>query len=118
MWSDDVVTPHPPVTRALQEVCAALRLHPDQFELVDWEPRGHDICWDITQALYFEDGGRAVVKEIVDAGETVMPLTQWLLTDGGNVRYRTAEEVWDVSDSCSYYGCPFPHLVVRFVVTS
>ncbi|KAH8595639.1 acetamidase [Bisporella sp. PMI_857] len=96
MWSDDIVTPHPPVTRALKEVYTALQQYPDRFELVDWKPSGHDTCWDITQALYYEDGGRAVRKEITEAGETVMPLTEWLLTDGGNIKYRTVEEVWDL----------------------
>ena len=101
MWSDDIVTPHPPITRAIKEICADLSLHPDQFELVEWKPVGHDICWNTTQALYFEDGGRGLVKEIEDAGETVLPLTRWLLEDGGNVKYRTVEDVCAVSDLVS-----------------
>jgi amidase len=99
MWSDDIVTPHPPVTRALKEVYEILKRNPDRFELVEWKPWAHDTCWDITQALYFEDGGRAITKEILDAGETLLPLTEWLLKDGGNVRYRTVEEIWDVRSS-------------------
>ena len=101
MWSDDIVTPHPPITRALKEISETLKRYPDRFELVDWKPFGHDTCWDITQALYFEDGGRATKKEILDAGEAVLPLTEWILTEGGNVRYRTVEEVWEVSASPS-----------------
>lgn len=97
MWSDDIVTPHPPITRALKEIYEVLKSQPDRFELVEWKAWEHDTCWDITQALYFEDGGRAIRKEITDAGETMLPLTEWLLKDGDNVKYRTVEEIWDVS---------------------
>lgn len=97
MWSDDIVTPHPPITRALKEVSEILKRYPDRFELVEWKAWEHDTCWDITHALYFEDGGRAIRKEIEDAGETLLPLTEWLLKDGDNIKYRTVEEIWDVS---------------------
>lgn len=116
MWSDDIVTPHPPITRALKEVYDALKRYPDRFELVDWKPTGHDTCWDITQALYYEDGGRSVLKEILDAGETVLPLTEWLLTDGGNVKYRTVEEIWDVSDNPFSYRCSVVYGIIHVLV--
>lgn len=94
MWSDDIVTPHPPVTRALKEV--AKSLSEAGIELEDWKPEGHDDCWDITQALYYEDGGKQVEKLIADGGEEMLPLTKWLIKDNENVKYRTVEEIWDV----------------------
>ncbi|KAE8440968.1 hypothetical protein EG329_006157 [Mollisiaceae sp. DMI_Dod_QoI] len=94
MWSDDIVTPHPPITRALKSV--AKTLSEAGIEVVDWKPEGHDECWDITQALYYEDGGKAVEKLIRDGGETVMPLTEWLIHGSENVKYRTVEDIWDL----------------------
>lgn len=109
MWSDGVVTPHPPVTRALKEVAKSLA--DAGVELVDWIPEGHDECWDITQALYFEDAGRTLEKVVIEGGEDLLPLTKWLIKDNKNVKYRTVEEVCDVSwfqldGQASYLHCP------------
>ncbi|KAI9740774.1 MAG: hypothetical protein M1818_004739 [Claussenomyces sp. TS43310] len=95
MWSDGIVIPHPPITRALKEVARSLA--DAGIELVDWVPEGHDECWDITQALYFEDGGQTMEQTVLDGGEVLLPLTKWLVKDNENVRYRTVEEVCAVS---------------------
>lgn len=96
MWSDGVVTPSPPIIRALELVTKALTAAGTQFELVDWQPDGHDECWKLTHALYYEDGGKTVENLIKGGGEMLLPLTEWLI-HGENVKYRTVEEVWDVS---------------------
>jgi len=70
---------------------------------VDWKPEGHDECWDITQALYYEDGGRKVEELIKEGGETLMPLTEWLIHGSGNVKYRTVEDVWDLKAKRNNY---------------
>lgn len=98
MWSDGIVTPHPPVIRALKSVAEALSAAGKEFEIVDWKPDGHDECWKLTSALYYEDGGKTVENLIKSGGETVLPLTEWLI-HGENSKYRTVEEVWDVSSS-------------------
>jgi Asp-tRNA(Asn)/Glu-tRNA(Gln) amidotransferase A subunit family amidase len=95
MYTDNVVTPHPPIIRALNEVRAALEKA--GHEVVEWKAEGHDECWDITQALYYEDGGRAVEKLIEEGGETMLPLTTWLIKGNDNVKYRTVEDIWEVS---------------------
>lgn len=41
MWDDHVVTPHPPVTRALHEVVKKLETL-EWIEVVPWEPYKHD----------------------------------------------------------------------------
>lgn len=100
MWSDGIVNPHPPVIRALRSVAEVLSAARTDFEVVDWKPDGHDECWKLTSALYYEDGGKLVEELIKKGGETVLPLTEWLI-HGENSRYRTVEEVWDVSLSSS-----------------
>ncbi|MAD86156.1 MAG: hypothetical protein CL912_24615 [Deltaproteobacteria bacterium] len=98
MWNDGVVTPHPPVRRALEEVSCALRAHGDDFEVVQWTPLNHAKAYDITMGLYFEDGGRAIKKVLEDGDETPVPLTQWLF-DNELVKDRSKEEVWAVSST-------------------
>jgi amidase len=74
-----------PVTRALKEVAKSLL--EAGIELVDWKTEGHDECWDITQALYSEDGGKHVEKLIAYGGEEMLSLTKWLIKDNKNVKY-------------------------------
>ena len=94
MWSDGIVKPHPPILRALSEVVSALKFN-QRFEVVDWEPVGHDKCWKLTCGLYYEDGGRRL-REVLDAGnEEALPLTQWLL-DQEEMKPRSIEDVWKV----------------------
>ncbi|CZR69026.1 related to general amidase [Phialocephala subalpina] len=101
MWSDNIVQPSPPIIRALKQVVEGLEkanatgVKPE-FEIVDWKPEGHDECWDLAQALYYEDGGRRVEGIIKEGGEEVLPLTEWLIHGSDNVKYRTVEEVWDL----------------------
>ncbi|TVY27433.1 putative amidase [Lachnellula hyalina] len=91
MWSDNIVTPHPPITRALKEVAQTLQAA--GHEIVDWIPEAHDECWDITHSLYYEDGAKCVEALLAKGGEELLPLTEWLIKDNENVKWRTAEEV-------------------------
>ncbi|TVY36304.1 putative amidase [Lachnellula subtilissima] len=62
-------------------------------EIVDWIPEGHDECWNITHSLYYEDGAKCVETLLAKGGEELLPLTEWLIKDNENVKWRTAEEV-------------------------
>lgn len=101
MYTDNIVTPSPPIARAMKSVVDSLVAA--GHEIVEWKAEGHDECWNITQALYYEDGGRAVEKLINEGGEEMLPLTKWLIKDNENVKYRTVEDVWLV-------GSPTPHI--------
>lgn len=46
LWDDGVVKPHPPVTRALQQVVEKLKVK-DNVEVVDWVPYKHDLAWEL-----------------------------------------------------------------------
>ena len=46
MWSDNVVTPHPSVTRALTAMSSRLENFKN-VEVVDWEPYEHGLAWEI-----------------------------------------------------------------------
>lgn len=46
LWDDGVVKPHPPITRALQQIVDKLKAN-DDFEVVEWKPYEHDLAWEI-----------------------------------------------------------------------
>jgi Asp-tRNA(Asn)/Glu-tRNA(Gln) amidotransferase A subunit family amidase len=46
LWDDEIVRPHPPITRALKDVVDKLKSS-SKFEVVDWKPYKHDLSWEI-----------------------------------------------------------------------
>lgn len=108
MYTDNIVTPSPPIIRALKSVVASLEAA--GHEVVEWKAEGHDECWNITQALYYEDGGRTVENLIASGGEEMLPLTKWLIKDNENVKYRTVEDVWDLKQKRNAYRLKYNEL--------
>ena len=45
LWNDGIVTPHPPVTRAMHEVVSRLK-NSEDVEVVEWKPYKHDLAWE------------------------------------------------------------------------
>ena len=88
MWHDNVVTPHPPITRALQEVVSRLQTLPN-VEVVDWKPHLHDEAWAIISSLYFTDGGAEDAATIAESGEPWRPLTKWIIKENPCVKKLT-----------------------------
>ncbi|CAG9975284.1 unnamed protein product [Clonostachys byssicola] len=101
MWSDGIVKPHPPITRALSLLVNSLKSNP-AFEIVDWKPIDHDKCWDITCALYWEDGGRRLQEVLRCGNEEPLELTKWLL-EQPTMKRRTLEEVWALKAARNSY---------------
>ena len=95
MWSDDVVTPHPPIQRGLEAVVKALKQDKD-IEVVDWAPFGHAEAWKVSAKLYLEDRGKRQ-KEILDSiGEPMVELKKFV-HEGESIHSSSAEQLWDVS---------------------
>ena len=46
LWTDEIVTPHPPVRRALEEITREL-IKDKNIEIVKWKPYKHDLAWEI-----------------------------------------------------------------------
>ena len=93
LWSDEVVTPHPPVLRALREVADKLRAL-DGFEVVDWKPYKHDEAWEIIARLYFCDGAKEEIDAIDSSGEPWRPLTKFIIKENPYTNYLTVEDIW------------------------
>ncbi|KAF2012427.1 amidase [Aaosphaeria arxii CBS 175.79] len=91
LWHDDVVKPHPPITRALRQV--ADRLRGINVEVVDFPARLHDEAWAILASLYYTDGGEYDTETIDSAGEPWRPLSTWMLKENPCVQKLTVGEL-------------------------
>ncbi|KZV64679.1 amidase [Peniophora sp. CONT] len=67
LMSDGVVTPQPPVLRALKEVEA--RLEAAGHEAVEWTPPSHGEADDIVNIFFGAEGGEAIFKALALSGE-------------------------------------------------
>lgn len=93
MWHDNMVTPHPPITRALKEVVSRLQTL-SNVEIIDWKPHLHDEAWAIISSLYFTDGGAEDSKTIAESGEPWRPLTKWIIKDNPCVKKLTPHQLY------------------------
>ncbi|KAL8807877.1 MAG: hypothetical protein Q9223_001928 [Gallowayella weberi] len=93
LWSDEVVKPHPPIIRALNEVATALQQLPE-VEVTKWKPYKHDEAWEIIASLYLADGGKEDMDAISASGEPLRPLTKFIIQENPYVKHLTVEEVW------------------------
>ena len=98
-WWDGVVTPHPPMRRALKEVAEACRKA--GMKVVDWDCEklglDHKKGWEIISSLYWPDGGEQVLNSLKESGEPVLPLTKFIIEEQPSVKNMTQQELWDVS---------------------
>ncbi|KAL5414614.1 hypothetical protein PMIN03_003114 [Paraphaeosphaeria minitans] len=84
LWDDQIVRPHPPVTRALKTVADGLQMQ--GIEVVNFKPYLHDEAWAIIASLYFTDGGEADAEAINSSGEPWRPLSEWIITQNSCVK--------------------------------
>lgn len=106
IWSDEVVTPHPPVRRALSEVVAKLR-EVEGFEIVDWRPYKHDEAWEISSTLYFCDGAKEEADAIDSSGEPWRPLSKFIIKENPNVKRLSVEELWHWTEKREAYRAAY-----------
>ncbi|KAJ5812227.1 hypothetical protein N7474_008528 [Penicillium riverlandense] len=71
MWNDGLVTPTPPVARALKETVEKLKAA--GHELVDWEPAGHKDVRDLLRRMFVADGAKSIRKLLEPTGEPFRP---------------------------------------------
>jgi Asp-tRNA(Asn)/Glu-tRNA(Gln) amidotransferase A subunit family amidase len=93
MSHDGVVTPHPPISRALHEVVSRLN-GVQNIEIVDWKPYLHDEAWAIISSLYFTDGGAEDAATIASSGEPWRPLTKWIIKENPCVKKLTPQKLY------------------------
>lgn len=93
MWSDEVVKPLPPITRALESVSG--RLKKAGVKVVDWVPLDHAKSWSLISSLYYTNNADDEKALMAEGGEEMLPLTTWLTTQPGVKNY-TYDETNDL----------------------
>jgi Asp-tRNA(Asn)/Glu-tRNA(Gln) amidotransferase A subunit family amidase len=93
IWDDGVVKPHPPVMRALKEVVEKLRATPG-VEVVDWKPYKHDYAWERIASLFYADGATHNLEILAEAGEPLLPLSQFIIMENSYRKRLQIEELW------------------------
>ncbi|KAJ5776517.1 uncharacterized protein N7511_001528 [Penicillium nucicola] len=71
LWDDGVVTPTPPVARALKETVE--RLETAGHEIITWASIGHMEMLVLLGGLFLADGGKSVRKLLEPTGEPFRP---------------------------------------------
>ncbi|KAJ5951545.1 Amidase [Penicillium vulpinum] len=94
MWTDNVVTPAPAVTRALKEVVERLKLVAG-IEVIEWKAYKQEEALEILTRLYAPDGGKAFARNVEASGEPFTPLTAWTLRDTPGIEELSHEGVWE-----------------------
>ena len=102
MWDDEVVKPHPPVTRALNQVIGRLSQIPN-IDIVEWKPYRHDDAWRIIASLYFPDGGEGCTEPLEASGEPLLSLSKFMTQENEYVRRRSVEELWALQHERDLY---------------
>ncbi|KAL4895149.1 amidase signature domain-containing protein [Aspergillus ambiguus] len=91
VW-DEVVMPHPYITRVIREVGAKLKAA--GHDVVEFEPYDHGRAWsDILLPLYFTDGGLDIRNTLAASGEPMLPSAKRLLDDPTN-KLRDIHDIW------------------------
>lgn len=93
MKHDGVVTPHPPITRTLNETIS--KLMAAGHEIVEWEPSLHRELLNTLNKLYFLDGGQECYDVMKLGQEPACPMIQWIL-EKPEVKLTTSADSWKV----------------------
>ena len=132
MWSDNIVTPHPSVTRALTTLSTRLK-NMGNVKVVDWKPYEHGLAWEIIVSstrigstndnllttreagLYYVDGGKETADLIDQSGEPWRPLSKFIIKDNPHVWDRSLADVQELVQkrddyrteyaNSEYFGC-------------
>ena len=100
-WHDGVVKPHPPTIRAMKEVAAACKAA--GMQVVDWDPLDHKKAWEITSALYFPDGAEDILAPLLESGEPILPLTDFITKEQANVKKLDIHAYWQLCQQRDAY---------------
>lgn len=90
--NDGIVTPHPPITRALTELSAALASQ--GHEIIPWDTSDHAGCIEIMDAFYTVDGGEDIRRDMAVAGEPYLPHVEALVNRGQPI---SVYEYWQLN---------------------
>ncbi|PHH66318.1 hypothetical protein CDD81_7911 [Ophiocordyceps australis] len=104
LW-DEVVRPHPYITKALNEVSEKLKNA--GHEVIEFKAYDHLRAWEeILLPLYFTDGGSEIKQTLRAGNEPMLPSAKRLLTSP-QVKERTMHELWKLNLARDQYRCEY-----------
>lgn len=71
IWSGGVAQPHPPIVRALKQVVSVLT--DAGHTVIDWDASLHKELYDVTNEVYFLDGGAAYREKLDERNDNAVP---------------------------------------------
>ncbi|CAK7203596.1 hypothetical protein SEUCBS139899_006333 [Sporothrix eucalyptigena] len=80
LYDDEVVRPHPPLTRVLK--MAATRLRAAGHDVFEWDASLHSDMVAVQDAFYTADGGEDIRRDVAAAGEPFIPHVAMLVEKG------------------------------------
>ncbi|CAK7215370.1 hypothetical protein SBRCBS47491_002461 [Sporothrix bragantina] len=80
LWDDEVVRPHPPLTRVLQNTVDLLRKA--GHDVFDWDPVLHPKLVALQDEYYMADGGEDIRRDVAAGGEPMIPHVAMLVERG------------------------------------
>ncbi|OHF01816.1 amidase [Colletotrichum orchidophilum] len=92
LYDDNVVRPHPPITRVLRS--AVERLQAAGHEVLEWNADLHEDCIRTMDLYYTVDGGEDIRKDVLAGGEPFIPHVEKLLNRGTPI---SVYEYWQLN---------------------
>ncbi|KAI5919359.1 amidase signature domain-containing protein [Camillea tinctor] len=80
LLDDEVVRPHPPITRVLRAAVEALRAA--GHHIVEWNAQLHPECIQVMDLFYTADGGEDIRTDVTNGGEPFIPHVERLINRG------------------------------------
>jgi amidase len=106
MRHDDSVMPHPPVSRALDQLSVKLATL-QNVEVVDFAAYESDRALTIAFGLYFTDGGEADKKVLESSGEPLCPMVKFLFTEIPAIKRLSRKQLEAKLEDCEEYLLEF-----------
>ncbi|KAI8628549.1 amidase [Xylariaceae sp. FL1651] len=98
LFDDEVVRPHPPITRVLRSAIEALQ--GAGHYIVDWNAELHADCVQLMDQFYTADGGEDIREAVRAGGEPIIPHVQKLISCGSPMSvfeyWQLNKKKWDL----------------------
>ncbi|KAH0429879.1 amidase [Colletotrichum camelliae] len=92
LFDDNVVRPHPPLTRVLRSAVEALRAA--GHEVLEWNADLHEDCIRVMDLYYTADGCEDIRKDVIAGGEPFIPHVERLINRGKAI---SVYEYWQLN---------------------
>ena len=107
MMTDGVITPQPPILRALENAQAKLQASPDLFTTKPYVPYNAKDAISSIRKAYYPDGALHFKDELTKSGEPLFPLTHASISSADAETELTATQVMEQRVHRDVFRCAF-----------